>query len=67
MKGLIPNEVARCQPASLQKKVLHNLVDVFFLYFVRTHHDYVFRRVFESVRANFFFRKYKQKIVLLVI
>ena len=54
MKGLIANEVARCQPASLRKKVLHILLDVFFLYFVRTHHDYFFGRVFESVRANFF-------------
>ena len=39
----------------------------FFKYLLRTDHDYFFRRGFDSVRAKKTFRKYKQKVVLLVI
>ena len=45
MKTLIRNEVTRCQPASLRKKLFH--ISSF------THYDYFFRRGFETVRAKF--------------
>ena len=54
MKKLICNKVAKYQPASLRKKTLsHILLYVLCLYFLRMHHDYFFRRGFESVRAHF--------------
>ena len=54
MKKLICNEVARYQSASLQKKTLSQIFfHVFCLHFLRMHHDYVFRKRFESVRAQF--------------
>ena len=35
-----------------EKTVSHILFDVFCLHFLRIHHDYFFRRVFQSVRAQ---------------
>ena len=35
-----------------EKTVWHILLDVFCLHFLRIHHDYFFRRVFQSVRAQ---------------
>ena len=56
MWKLIRNEVARCQPASLRKKLFHRfsfIIHVFCLNFLRSHHDYFFRKGFESVREQF--------------
>ena len=49
MKKLICNEVARCQPASLQKNTLVHIL----LHFLRMDQDYFFRRGFESVQVQF--------------
>ena len=51
----------------VSEKNSHILLHVFCLHFLRTHPDYFFRRGFESERTKFSFRKYKQKVVLLVI
>ena len=57
----------KLRDASLQvyeKKTLsHILFHVFCLYFLRMHHNYFFRRGFESVEHNFF----QWKVVLLLI
>ena len=50
-----------------QKDASRILLYVFPLHVLRTHHDYFFRRVFESVQKKISFRKYKQKVVSLVI
>ena len=67
VKRLISNEVARCQPVSLRKKVSHILLHVFCLHSLRTHHDYFFRKRLWNCASKISFRKYKQKVVLLVI
>ena len=65
MKKLISNEVVRCQPASLRKKKLFHTSSFMYIAFIflRMHHDYFFRRGFESVEHNFF----QWKGVLLLI
>ena len=54
MKKLVCNEVARCQPARFSKKktLSHILCHVFYLHFLRMHHDYFFGRGFDSVRVQ---------------
>ena len=47
--------IKRCEMPTCKltrKTYSHILLHVFCLYFLRTHHDYFFRRVFESVRAQ---------------
>ena len=53
MKKLICNEVARCQPASLQRKLFHIPLHIFYFHFLRMYHDCFFRRGFESVWVQF--------------
>ena len=48
VEKLICNEVARCQPASLWKKLSHISSFMCCLYFLRMYHNYLFRRGFES-------------------
>ena len=57
-------EMSTCKFTS---KTLSHILHVFCLRFLRTHHNYFFRKGFESVQAQFFFRKYMQKVVLLLI
>ena len=48
--------LVKLQDANLQvneKNSLHILLHVFWLHFLRAHHDDFFRRVFASVRAQF--------------
>ena len=55
---------------STKKTLSHILRHAFWLHFLRIHHflriqhDYFFQRGFESVRAEFLFRKYIRKAVL---
>ena len=55
---------------STKKTLSHILRHAFWLHFLRIHHflriqhDYFFQRGFESVRAEFLFRKYIRKVVL---
>ena len=52
----------------LTKKTLSEiLLHVSCLPFLRTHHDYFFRGGFKKCAIKIFFRKYEQKLVLLVI
>ena len=59
----LTNEVARCQPASLRKKVSHIFLHVFCLHTLRTHYDYFFRKRLWNCASKIFFRKYKQNVV----
>ena len=52
MNKLIPCEVTRCQPASLQRNLLYILLYVLCLHFL-THHDYFFPRDVEIVQTLF--------------
>ena len=59
----LTNEVARCQPTSLRKKVSHIFLHVFCLHTLRTHYDYFFRKRLWNCASKIFFRKYKQNVV----
>ena len=44
-----------------EKTFSHIFLHVFCLHFLRTHHDYVFRRGFENVRGQFLSRNISKK------
>ena len=52
MKSRDANEKTRKQ-ASQRENLSHILLYVFSLHFLKIHHDYFFRRVFQSVWARF--------------
>ena len=53
VKKLIRNEVARCNVQVYEKALSNILLHVFCLHFLRTHHNFFFRRGFECVQAQF--------------
>ena len=66
VKKLICNKVVKCQTYKFTKKTLwHILLHVFCLHFYRMHHDYFFRRGFESVRAQFLSGNISEKLCYL--
>ena len=67
MKRLIFKKVARCEPASLRKKVSDIFLHIFCLHSLLTHNNYFFRKSLWNCACKISFRKYKQKVVLLAI
>ena len=53
VKKLIRDEVAKCNLQVYEKTLSHILLHGFCLHFLRTHHNFSFRRGFECVRAQF--------------
>ena len=68
MKRLIRNEVARCQPASLRKKLFHmsSFKYFAFIFYKRTSRFFLLKRLWKCA-SKIYFRKYKQKVALVVI
>ena len=50
-----------------KKALSHIFLHVFYLHFLRTHHDYFFQKGFESVQAKFLLGNISKNVVLLVI
>ena len=64
VKRLISNEVARCQPVSLRKKVSHIFPSCILPLFSKNASRLLLPKEALNCASKSFFRKYKQKVVL---